>query len=83
MQVTIDRFGRVVVPKSYRQRLGLGPGRVLLIEETGAGLLLTPVLADPAIVETPDGPVIVPSDADVSSPLTDDMVRDLLEVGRP
>ncbi|MHB8342303.1 MAG: AbrB/MazE/SpoVT family DNA-binding domain-containing protein, partial [Mycobacteriales bacterium] len=50
MQVTIDRFGRVVVPKSYRQRLGLGPGRVLLIEETGAGLLLTPVLADPAIV---------------------------------
>jgi AbrB family looped-hinge helix DNA binding protein len=33
MKATIDRFGRVVVPKDMRDRLGLRPGAELNIEE--------------------------------------------------
>jgi len=33
MKATIDRFGRVVVPKDMRDRLGLRPGSELNIEE--------------------------------------------------
>jgi AbrB family looped-hinge helix DNA binding protein len=82
MKTTIDRAGRVVVPKAYRERLGLQPGQELRLEETDAGLLLTPVIDEPRIVETADGPVIVPAAA-ASDSLTDDMVRGLLETGRP
>ncbi len=39
---TLDRFGRVVLPKEVRERLGLEPGAVLEIEETGAEIRLKP-----------------------------------------
>ena len=38
MKTTLDRFGRVAVPKSVRARLGLGAGTLILIEEEGATL---------------------------------------------
>lgn len=83
MQTTIDQAGRVVVPKSFRERLGLRPGQVILLEETHMGLLLTPVVGEPQITETPNGPVIVPRSEDQDGPpLTDEVVRGLLEAGR-
>jgi AbrB family looped-hinge helix DNA binding protein len=82
VKTTIDRSGRVVVPKAYRQRLGLEPGRELRLEETDGGLLITPVVPAPRVEETPGGPVIVPAETERSGPLTDEMVRDLLETGR-
>lgn len=33
MKATIDKFGRLVVPKGMRERLGLRPGAELKIEE--------------------------------------------------
>jgi AbrB family looped-hinge helix DNA binding protein len=33
MRTTVDRFGRVVVPKSMRERLGLRAGSAIEIEE--------------------------------------------------
>jgi AbrB family looped-hinge helix DNA binding protein len=83
MSPRIDRAGRVVVPKPHRERLGLHPGRRLRIEERDGGVLITPIFAEPRIEETPGGPVIVPAAAEVPAPLTDEMVRDLLETGRP
>ena len=43
MQVQLDRFGRLVVPKSIRDVLGLEPGSVLDLEEEGGKVLLSPV----------------------------------------
>ena len=43
MQLTIDRFGRVVLPKSMRDNLGLGPGDRLEASEEGDTIVLRPV----------------------------------------
>lgn len=52
MVVTLDKFGRVVIPKAVRDQLGLRPGAVLEIEEGGAeGILLRPRRPEPDLVE--------------------------------
>lgn len=38
----IDNLGRVVVPKGFRQMLGLEPGDTLRVEIEGGKLLMTP-----------------------------------------
>jgi AbrB family looped-hinge helix DNA binding protein len=43
MRLTLDKSGRVVIPKSFRDDLGLQPGSVLAVERRGAAILLTPV----------------------------------------
>jgi AbrB family looped-hinge helix DNA binding protein len=43
METTIDRFGRVVIPKRVREDLGLAVGESLVIEERAGGILLQPV----------------------------------------
>ncbi len=43
MKTTIDRFGRVVVPKDIRDRLGLKPGAEIEIDEQGNEVVLKPV----------------------------------------
>ena len=42
METTIDRFGRVVIPKRVREGLGLEAGEALVIEEQDEGILLRP-----------------------------------------
>ena len=51
MEVTLDRFGRVVLPKSLRDDLDLEAGAVLEIEEVNDGILLKPILDKPHLVE--------------------------------
>ncbi len=46
MNATIDKFGRVVIPKRLRQRQGMEAGAVVKIEEDGTGIRLTPVCED-------------------------------------
>lgn len=43
MRTTVDRFGRVVVPKALRDRLGLRAGDAVEIEETAGQLSLRTV----------------------------------------
>ncbi len=43
MKTTLDRFGRVVVPKDIRDRLGLKPGAEIEIGEHGNEVVLKPV----------------------------------------
>ena len=43
MTTAIDRFGRVVVPKSLRRSLGLEAGAELEILESEEGLVLRPI----------------------------------------
>lgn len=59
MMVTIDRAGRIVVPKELREQLGLTPNAELDVRVEGDALLLSPVRrAGRRIVEVDGWPVI-------------------------
>ena len=77
MKTSIDRAGRIVVPKSLRLALGLQPGQVLDIR-AGDGRLEIEVAPTPMqLVKRGKGMVAVPR---VEVPaLTADMVRETLE----
>ena len=77
MKASIDRLGRVVVPKPIRDRLRLQGGEVLEVEERDGVIELRPATSDVRIVDTDEGPVAAPLE-DVP-PLTDELVRDVLE----
>lgn len=49
MEATLDRFGRIVLPKRVRDDLGLHPGSVLTVEERDRGILLRPADEGPAL----------------------------------
>lgn len=49
-ETILDRFGRVLIPKSVRVDLGLEPGAVLRVEERDEGILLQPVQGEPHLV---------------------------------
>ena len=42
MKASLDRFGRIVIPKKMRENQGLEPGDHVEIEEISGGLLLKP-----------------------------------------
>ena len=50
MRTTVDRFGRVVVPKAMRGRLGLRAGTAIEIEEAEGYLSLRPVEDAPSLI---------------------------------
>ncbi len=59
MMVTIDRAGRIVIPKDLRERLSLSANSELEITVEGNTLLLTPTRAPGRrIVEVDGWPVI-------------------------
>jgi len=43
METAVDRFGRIILPKSLRDTLGLEPGDQLRIEQIPGGLQLKPL----------------------------------------
>lgn len=48
LQITIDHFGRVVIPQEVRHRLGLRPGtRLEVAHETGDSIVLKAVAPKP------------------------------------
>jgi AbrB family looped-hinge helix DNA binding protein len=49
METTLDRFGRVVIPKEIRDALGLKPGEQLKIEHTDDEVVLKPLREEPPI----------------------------------
>lgn len=77
MQTSIDRLGRVVVPKAIRDRLRLVGGETLEVEEHDGVVTLRPAPTPFRIVETSDGAVAEPLED--LPPLTDEIVRDALE----
>jgi AbrB family looped-hinge helix DNA binding protein len=81
MQVTVDRLGRIVIPKALRAALGIGPDTRLELLPDGTGLRLEPVQHHERLIEEEDGlPVLgavdgsVLTDADVQR-LRDDLQR--------
>lgn len=55
MRVTIDKAGRVVIPKVFRQQLGLRADSELEIVADGGGLRLEPADRTPRTIDDGDG----------------------------
>ena len=77
MRSTIDSGGRVVIPKSIRETLGLRPGTVLDIDERDGHIEIAPAVAPMTLVEV--GGSLVGTSTEALPALTDDVVRDTLE----
>lgn len=77
MKITIDKAGRIVVPKTIRDELGLNGGNEVEISLVDGhieiGLIPTPVR-----LERRDGRLVAVADREMP-PLTAEMVRDTLE----
>lgn len=58
MRTTIDRAGRLVIPKSLRERAGIAPGEVE-ISLDGAAIRIQSVASDDLVEE--DGLLLLPS----------------------
>jgi AbrB family looped-hinge helix DNA binding protein len=71
MRTTIDRAGRLVIPKALRDRLGIRPGEVELTAD-GAALHIEPVTSDD--VEEHAGRLVIPA---AGPQITRDVVRTL------
>jgi AbrB family looped-hinge helix DNA binding protein len=77
MKSTIDGAGRIVIPKSLRQRLGLKGGETLDIRERDGRIEIEPAATPMRLVEREGTSVAVPDDD--LPPLTDELVRATLE----
>jgi AbrB family looped-hinge helix DNA binding protein len=78
MQVTIDRAGRVVIPKPLRDVLGLSPETPLEIELVDDHLELSSHYEQPTVIDGPNGPFV----AATGTPISDEDVRHALEATR-
>jgi|Tabmets5t2r1_1033131.scaffolds.fasta_scaffold55793_1 AbrB family looped-hinge helix DNA binding protein len=75
MIVTVDRLGRIVIPKPLRVALGIGPNTELELMPDGAGLRLEPTTRSERPIEQQDGlPLLGRVEG---AELTDDDVRRL------
>lgn len=71
MRTTIDKAGRVVVPKRLRDAVGLVPGEVEVTQD-GAGLRIEPAAGDGFVRK--QGRLVIPRSGAV---IDDDVVRQL------
>ncbi|MGE2726110.1 AbrB/MazE/SpoVT family DNA-binding domain-containing protein [Mycolicibacterium pulveris] len=55
MYVTVDRVGRLVIPKALRVELGITPDTPLELIPDGSGLRIEPVHRQKRSIDTSDG----------------------------
>jgi AbrB family looped-hinge helix DNA binding protein len=77
MFATIDSGGRVVIPKSIRERLGLHPGRALAIIERDGHVEIEPAPTPMKLVRRRG--ILVAEPTESLPMLTDDAVRETIE----
>jgi AbrB family looped-hinge helix DNA binding protein len=76
MRTTVDKAGRVVLPKNLRLQVGLTPGEVEIVVE-GSSLRISPVTED--ALDEVDGLLMLPD----AEPMSPDDVRDLRLADQP
>ena len=77
MEAIVDQAGRIVLPKSLRDALGLLPGTTVDISPYGAGLQIVPAGRTARLVDE-NGVLVAASD----TPVNDDIVFALIDAGR-
>jgi AbrB family looped-hinge helix DNA binding protein len=73
MRSTIDKAGRVVIPRPLRKELGWLGGEEIEIDVVDGTVSISPVTMKMTLVETDEGVVAVPESE--LPPLTEDVVR--------
>jgi AbrB family looped-hinge helix DNA binding protein len=81
METTIDRAGRLVLPKAVRAALGLLDGGRVDVSERDGEVTIRPLPASKRLSRTENGQLVCVADDPVPT-LTLDAVRDALESGR-
>ncbi|MGH2867796.1 MAG: AbrB/MazE/SpoVT family DNA-binding domain-containing protein [Solirubrobacteraceae bacterium] len=76
MRTTIDKAGRLVIPKQLRDHVGLRPGEVDVTAD-GTGLRVEPIAGD-SLVER-DGRLVIPA---AGAPIDDELVQSLRRAGQ-
>ncbi len=74
---TIDRAGRIIIPKAIREHLGLTGGQALEIRER-EGRIEIEAAPTPMVLQQRGGMLVAVPEAELPS-LSDDLVRDTLE----
>ncbi len=77
MRTTIDKAGRLVIPRSMRDRIGLGGGGIVELELDGAGVRIQPVPG--SALRDDGGLLLIPS---AGTPITTTLVRELIDADR-
>jgi AbrB family looped-hinge helix DNA binding protein len=77
MKTTIDRAGRIMVPKTLRDRVGLTGGQEIEITERDGRIEIEPACTPMSLQDDGDGLRAVPDRT--LPPLTDEMVREVPE----
>jgi AbrB family looped-hinge helix DNA binding protein len=80
MRATIDSAGRVVIPKSLREAIGLGDGGEVEIQLVDGAVVLAPPMVRKRI-EDRDGRATIVAEQELP-PLSDAIVRDVLNMIR-
>lgn len=77
MRATIDKAGRLVIPKQLRDEVGLRPGEVE-VSAYGAGLRVEPLTGAESLDER-DGRLVIPA---AGVQVDDRLVRSLRDAGQ-
>ncbi len=77
MRTTIDAAGRIVIPKAFRDQLGLAGGGEVEVQLCNGSVEIS-VPATPMRLEERDGVVVAVADRPMP-PLTQEIVRETLE----
>ncbi len=77
MRTTIDRAGRLVIPRVLRDRIGLAGGGEVTLALDGAAVRIEAVAGSDVKEEA--GLLVIPT---TGSPLTGDLVRELIDADR-
>jgi AbrB family looped-hinge helix DNA binding protein len=75
-RLTIDKAGRIVIPKPLRQELRLEPGDALEIETTGEQITLRPVRGTGPLFKE-DGVWVFRTGQPLSAAATDEVIQQL------
>ena len=76
MRTTIDKAGRLVIPKPLRDHVGLRPGEVEVTVD-GTGLRVEPLAGES--LDERDGRLVIPP---MGAQIDDDLVRSLRDAGQ-
>jgi AbrB family looped-hinge helix DNA binding protein len=77
MRTTIDKAGRLVIPRALRDRIGLAEGGEVELELDGAAVRIEPISGSDLLEEA--GLLVIPASGE---PITNAAVRELIDADR-